>query len=319
MVKFERVKDPERVRNGDLLVFPAGATRLRLKLSTWSRLGLSMGETGRSDNSAATVTPWLCTDFGKHRAFMLCDVCDKSMPSSDELLLTLDATNIGRPPPETPRYASASIVPFGPSKLGWNKWCACWNETAGNAVLNAVAAKLGANGALGQDSGGPDSYMTQVWDGERRLAGLGKDDDWDDTESWFPLADSGGSVDADSFDLPTIASWSGGYDAKDDRIRFHTGFVAKCAERGAVVLRPGDEFRSLVTDDCARWFCAELSRRFTRRAESGRHYLKGLAADIRRDAERARACSFAAYTHGRRGNALRRAVVDMLELKGVKA
>ena len=320
MVKFERVKDPERVKDGDLLVFPAGAARLNLKPSTWSGLGLSMGDTGRSDNSVATVASWLCTDFHTHRAFMLCNVSGKSMPSADDLLLTLDATSAGRPPPETPLYYSASIVPFGPSKLGWHKWCACWNEASGNAVFDALSGKLGAKGALERDNGGPDSYMTQVWDGDWRLAGLDKNDgDWDDADCWFPMVDSAGQTSADSFDLPTVASWCGGYNSKDDRIHFHSGFVAKCAERGAVVLRPDDGFRSLVTDDCVRWFCTELSRRFERRARSGRHYLKGLADDIRRDGERARACSFAAYTHGRRGNALRRAVVDMLELKGVKA
>ena len=33
--KFTRIMDPERVKDGDLLVFPAGETRLNLRPSTY--------------------------------------------------------------------------------------------------------------------------------------------------------------------------------------------------------------------------------------------------------------------------------------------
>lgn len=289
MVKFTRVLDPERVRDGDLLVFPAGAAKLNLKPSTFGDLGLSMGRTGRSDNSPETVAAWLSRPDAAARLFMVCDVSHKSAPRGDDLLLTMDAC-LERKIPEVPRVSTACLVPFGPKLWTWKRWAACWNETHGGAVTKELAALAGAGCALADTVGvEDDQYMNQVWNEDNDLNGLSGDPAGGETaEDWFPVRSGRDKVDPESFDVATLMAWDGKYGPKSGRIQFNAGFLSNLARRGARVLRPDGEFERLVTASVVSWYCHEMQARFLRRVSSGRAYLRGLAADIRRDAGRAR-------------------------------
>ena len=288
MVKFTRVLDPERVKDGDLLVFPAGETKLNLKPSTFGDLGLSIGRTCRSNNSPETVAAWLSRSDGAARLFMITNVSHRSAPQGDDLLLTMDAC-LERKTPEVPLVTSACLVPFGPRMWTWRKWAACWNQTHKGAVVSELAAKVGAEGALADTVGVKDDrYMNQVWDGDNNLSGLSGDPaDMEDAESRFPLQSGKDKVNLDSFDISTLMEWNGGWNSKSSRVRFGCGFLTNLEKRGAKVLRPDEEFKKLVTASVASWYCHEMQMRFVRRVFAGRTYLKGLLDDVRRDAKRA--------------------------------
>lgn len=290
MVKFTRVLDPERVKDGDLLVFPAGVTKLNLKPSTFGDLGLSMGRTSRSDNSPETIAAWLSRSDGAARLFMITDVTHRSAPQGDDLLLTMDAC-LERKIPEVPRVSTACLVPFGPKMWTWKKWAACWNQTHKGAVMSELTAKVGAEGALSVTSGvNDDQYMNQVWNEDADLSGLSDAPGrgFDAAEDWFPIRSGKDKVDLDSFDVSTLMEWTGRWGSKSSRVCFHCGFLTNLAKRGAKVLRPDEEFEKLVTASVASWYCHEMQMRFVRRVFAGRTYLKGLLDDVRRDAKRAR-------------------------------
>ena len=61
MEGFSRIKDPMRLKRGDILYFPPAARepRLSVGLSTFSRMGISIGETRRSANHVARVRKML--------------------------------------------------------------------------------------------------------------------------------------------------------------------------------------------------------------------------------------------------------------------
>lgn len=61
MEGFSRIKDPMRLKRGDILYFPPAARepRLAVGLSTFSKMGVSIGETRRSDNHVARVRKML--------------------------------------------------------------------------------------------------------------------------------------------------------------------------------------------------------------------------------------------------------------------
>lgn len=61
MEGFSRIKDPMRLKRGDILYFPPAARepRLAVGLSTFSKMGISIGETRRSDNHVARVRKML--------------------------------------------------------------------------------------------------------------------------------------------------------------------------------------------------------------------------------------------------------------------
>lgn len=289
MVKFTRVLDPERVKDGDLLVFPAGVTKLNLRPSTFADLGLSMGQTSRSYNSPETIAAWLSRSDGAARLFMITGVTHRSAPQGDDLLLTMDAC-LERKIPEVPRISSACLVPFGPRMWAWKKWAECWNRTHKDAVTSELIAKVGAEGALADTVGvEDDQYMNQVWNEDNDLNGLSGDlAGREAAEDWFPVRSGRDKVDLDSFDVSTLMEWPGKWGSKSSRIYFHFGFLTNLAVRGAKVLRPDEEFERLVTASVASWYCREMQKRFLRRVLAGRTYLKGLMADIRRDAARAR-------------------------------
>lgn len=61
MEGFSRIKDPMRLKRGDILYFPPAARepRLSVGLSTFSKMGISIGETRRSANHVARVRKML--------------------------------------------------------------------------------------------------------------------------------------------------------------------------------------------------------------------------------------------------------------------
>lgn len=287
--KFERVMDPEKARAGDFLLFPKGVRTLNLKPRTFAKYGLSVGDTCRSDNAWHIVRDWLSRRDLNARMFMVAGPQYRPAPSDEELMLSLDATVMGNR--EDPSIRIASLVPFGAAMWSMKQWAACWDDVHDGIVRKTLAGKMGADAALCNDQRHRDEYASQVWDTNDTLSGVPRVADVSD--DWFPTLGRGsGEIDESAFDLPTIAHWDGcGWGSKRSRILFKSGFLSKLASKGAQVLRPTAEFVSLVTDELVSWWCAELSCRFTQRANASRRFLDGLKADMKRD--RARSARYA--------------------------
>lgn len=276
---FDGVKDPERARCGDLLLLPAG--RLNLKPSTFAKMGLSIGDTNRSENDPKVVAKWLSKPGA--RLFMVCDTIYRMQPSDNDRLLTLDATPARTF--EDPLLRSGSLVPFGPGSWSAGQWMDAWDKAHDDALCEALAARMGDGGALRLK---PDGFATHVWDGEGWLSG---DPDINEcSENWFPTLSSDPSdhANADTYDVDTVADWNGDlWYAKQSRVRFRSGFLMNLVARGARMLRPTDEFVRLTTEHCVSMWCAEMASRFERRVKASMHFLEGLKANVRADRLRA--------------------------------
>lgn len=291
MVKFTRVKDPERAKDGDIVLFPAGERRLNVSARTFSKMGLSVGGTSRSDNSRVTVAKWLVRKDMAARAFMLCDASYRSAPSEDTLLLGMDA--VTKRAEEDPEISVASIVPFGPKLWTMREWAGCWNATYDGAVQKRLLETMGLAGSLrSEHTRGPksddDLYASQVWDGLRqcsmRPAGT------DDADAFFPTRE-GEEPDMGTYACKTLMAWDGEdvYGEKEQRIRFRSGFLTELAKRGAIVLRPTQQFVDDMTGRIAGWASAKLAQRFYDRIQASRRYMKGLMKDVKRDIVRIKA------------------------------
>jgi hypothetical protein len=257
-------------------------------------MGLSMGYTQRSSNSTGTVAEWFVRKDLKARAFMVCSVSYiRCVLSENERLLGMDA--VTKQAEKDPKILSASIVPFGPRLWTMKRWAGCWNKTHDGAVVRRLLETMGSAGALRlKCTRGPksdeDLYANQVWDGLRQCSG--RPDSADDADTHFP-ARLDAEPDMDTYGIDTLMAWNGGSDygcyGKEQRIRFRTGFLTELAERGAVVLRPTQQFVDDMTGQVARWVSDQLAQRFSDRIQASRRYMKGLMTDVKRDIARLKA------------------------------
>ncbi len=290
MVRFTRVKDPERAKDGDIVLFPAGERRLNVSAPTFAKMGLSVGGTSRSDNSCETVRRWLVRKDMAARAFMVCGASYRSAPSENELLLGMDA--VAKRAEEDPEVRTASIVPFGPKLWTMREWAGCWNETHDGAVQKRLLETMGLAGTLRfEHTRGPksadDLYASQVWDGLKLCTGL--PEGTDEADTYFPTRQDE-KPDTDTYGSETLMAWDGcGWNEKEQRIRFSGGFLTELAKRGAVVLRPTQQFADDMTGRIAGWASAKLAQRFFDRIQASRRYMKGLMADVKRDITRLKA------------------------------
>lgn len=290
MVKFTRVKDPERAKYGDIVLFPAGERRLNVSARTFSDMGLSMGNTFRSDNYPETVNRWLVRKDLVARAFMVCGASYMCAPSENERLLGIDA--VTKRTEEDPEVLMASVVPFGPRRWSMKRWAGCWNEVHDGAVQRRLLETMGSTGILRlehtrEPESGEDLYANQVWDGLRLCSG--RPDMTEDADAYFPTRmDTVPGI--NTYYVETLMAWDGcRLDKKDQRIRFRSGFLTELAKRGAIVLRPTQQFTDDMTGQVTRWVSDQLAQRFFDRIQASRRYMKGLMTDVKRDVTRLKA------------------------------
>ena len=79
MAMLTRIKDPLRLKEGDIVILPAdysGRRRLKthLSLNTLGKLGLSIGDTSRSTNRTSVVREWLSDKPDETRYFVITNV-----------------------------------------------------------------------------------------------------------------------------------------------------------------------------------------------------------------------------------------------------
>ena len=291
--EFTRVKDPERLKEGDLLVVPAAPKPL--SLGTLSRCGMSVGFTCRSRNSATLVSHWLAGARPEPRVFLAAGVSHHPRESEEQLLLGLDA--VMARDPEDPRMYAASLVPFGPLAGGlewsWRQWAGCWNDVTGGAVAKRLAEFCGDDMVLRSEpdrNGAPagDLAASCAWD-NATVTGF---DHKDESDDWFPTVKRRRyRSDGESpFALRSLMDWdnNGCLSSKKTRMYVSGAFLVNLAKRGAYVLRPSEGFRDAVTTRIAGECMDELRRRFLDRIVSARKFAALLAADVRCDCARAK-------------------------------
>lgn len=321
MVKsFKEVMDLERAKIGDIVVFPGNERRLNLAASTFSRMGLSVGDLSRSVNDRNTVESWLVRRDSEPRAFLLAYADYGSTPTGDELLLGLGA--VSSLATEDPAISFGALVPFGPDRwpMKMKTWAACWDRVNAGAVRKKLLALMGSAGAIsdawssGPGRPGEDSWLDQAWNGSPRCVGwqgAKEHADW-----YFPrLGRSGKKVDADTYHLSSLMKWDGPSFHSRERIQFGSGFLKELAKRGAVAFRPDRRFVDAVTASVAQWACEQIAHRFAERVDAGTAYLKGLADDVRRDKGRVKAYLAASRKMAAGAKAALKAVEKLTEAK----
>ena len=281
--EFTRVKDPERLKEGDLLVVPAAPEPL--SLGTLSRCGMSIGFTGRSNNNVTLVSHWLAGTRPEPKVFLAAGVNHQARESEEQLLLGLDAVKARDP--EDPRIYAASLVPFGPLAGGlewsWRQWAGCWNDVTRGAVAKRLAEFCDDMVLRSEPDrkGAParDLAASCAWD-NAAVTGLDHENKSDD---WFPTSEN-------PFSLRSLMDWNNNecLSSKKTRMYVSGGFLVNLVKRGAYVLRPPEWFRDAVTTRIAGECMDELRRRFLDRIVSARKFAALLAADVRCDCARAK-------------------------------
>lgn len=291
--EFTRVKDPERLKEGDLLVVPAEPKPL--SLGTLSRCGMSIGFTRRSRNDATLVSHWLAGPRPEPKVFLAAGVNHRARESEEQLLLGLDAVKARDP--EDPRMYAASLVPFGPLagdlEWSWRQWAGCWNDVTRGAVAKRLAELCGDDMVLRSEPDGKgaparDLAASCAWDN----AAVTEFDHEAKSDDWFPTAGrrrywSGGE---NPFALRSLMDRdNNGYLSPEKTRMYVSGeFLVNLVKRGAYVLRPPEWFRDAVTTRIAGECMDELRRRFLDRIVSARKFAALLAADVRCDCARAK-------------------------------
>ena len=303
--KFARVMEPERAKDGDIVVLPAAERRLRLAPATWAGLGISVGDTNRSENSWETVRRWLPKDGTGPRAFILLRMDHFHQETYEEALLGNSATGVRAP--RDPELYAGSMVPLSACR-GWTPELAvaAVDDAYDDAVRKALA-RIGVKGLVADDASAsvPDVMSTLIYDADHEISGLtGDDAEWCASDR-YPMAGPGPGEPVLAPEMVPLALAAHWYPhSKDERLHFHKGFLTNVVDRGGLVLRPDGAFVSQLAESLAAWWADEISRRFKVRAEMDRRAAKAMAEAARRDAARTGAWSSLARGCRRRALAL---------------
>lgn len=319
--EFVRVKDPARTGAGDLLLLPASARGLNVGVKTLAKLGISIGDTCRSDNAGGLVDMWMAGSPARPRSrlFVVASVVKCAGPDEDDSrFLGLDAT-VRTAETEGPKIYRATLVPFSPTAPRWSfgQWAKCWDIATGGAVSRRLAELCGAGNALPElpsctaleaDRRFADAFASLVWDevgGEREEPLVSHSD------MWFPTIRPGREPGKTTYLLPSLAEWN--VNSKCERISLPVAALAGLVARGALVLRPSARFRSRVTDWCASWCAGQIAGRYESRAAKSGKFLDGLRVAIAADRGRARSVGRVSAKTGREAARVQASVDRLLE------
>lgn len=287
MVKFQKVKDLKRLRQGDIVVFPKGS-RLNLRPSTLCDLGLSIGETPRSDNDVEFVRRLITEWKPSERCLAFYAAAANPAYIRDERTIG-DLVGLGAHPaaePADPEIYGACLVPMDwarPGSPDMPRWVAAWDESsAPHRVTKTADAEL--KGVLSRNtaSEGPDGAANVAFDFPRPP----NDHDSDDQAGWrsfgyrwaLPLDGRGIA------DLTSLMAWS--RYPKQNRLYVHPKFLANAALRGAYGLRPSREWADAMDGLCLSWLYGQVAERYGERMRSSKFFSKLLSDAIAADRTR---------------------------------
>ena len=300
MEGFSRIKDPMRLKRGDILYFPPAASepRLAVGLSTFSKMGISIGETRRSDNHVARVRKmlvehpagrgfalmvgdtWLARSYrtGEERFINL--IGNDGESATDVLprvrMLTLHAVPVpGEEPDEYERDCMYRVLrdrALAHVKTLGVKWSEFFDNSVGGSnaekFLQCVFEESPDQAAAGALPGVPGT--TAGYDDPSAPA-----DDSSVEDLVLRYYGNGANSPGDIYD--------------DGFIRVRGKFPGECVKRGAVLVRPSER----VLDEMAKTLVApallECAGAWVKRLEFVRSFVEGLHREMVRAMARPKA------------------------------
>lgn len=296
MKYYEEIKDPTRVRVGDVIVIPASKAKgLALTPSALSRYGVSHGFTSRSENDSKSLTEMFTKPLseGKAIAFAVSGVRIPYDYRNRELCPFFDMDNgDSSSVPSERRVTRAELAPIPVGTVLNGGPISSSDDAAAAAVIVSpdttrlvakAAGRLSRVGAelrmkdLALTASGPDQSADDVATKIRDMLNFeGRAKRSGDSSHWMPRgmvprnSCSGAESELSGSDLfrktdqalSIIRGYRGGSDptilfGRRDTVTLTADALSLLARRGAVFLRPTERMRDTVLDRLLQWVSVE--------------------------------------------------------------
>ena len=300
MEGFSRIKDPMRLKRGDILYFPPAARepRLSVGLSTFSKMGISIGETRRSDNHVARVRKMLVEHpAGRGFALMVGDTwLARSYRTGEERFLSLIGNDGESATDVLPRVRMMTLhaVPV-PGEEPDEYECDCMYRVLRDRALAHVKT-LGVKWSEFFDnsigSANAERFLQCVFEASPDQAAAGALPDVPSTTAGYD--DPSAPADESKVEALVSEYYGDGVNSPGDIydsgfIRVRGKFPGECVKRGAVLVRPSER----VLDEMAKTLVApalrECAGAWVKRIGFVRSFVEGLHREMVRAMARPKA------------------------------
>lgn len=295
MEGFSRIKDPMRLKRGDILYFPPRdrEPKLALSLATFAKMGISMGNTRRAMNSIDRVKKMLIEHPGQRGfALMVGKVWGIRTWTAGERkfinLINNDGSAASNIVPKVRQLALHAIPVPGEAPDGYERSC-MWKALS--TVAQKYVETLGVTWDIFKnDSSGlyADRYLNCVFSGspnESERNGLPDVPctDRDEIPSRTADGDHVSSI---------LGDWYGsdfvdGYNNYDPTVIIAAGrFVSECVRRGAILVRPSEHFLDLMARQLVSPAMTGWAYLWTRRLTFVAQFVANLNIEVKRAEKR---------------------------------
>lgn len=296
---YEKIKDPTRVRAGDVVVIPASKAKgLALTPSALSRYGVSHGFTSRSQNNTGVLTEMFTKPLseGKTIAFVISETTTPYVFDNDNTKMRsffdVDNKDLSSVPPEQ-RVVSAGLVPINVSTVLNGEPLTSKEDTAAAAFLASPdTSRLVSKAAsrlilIDADLCMKDLVLKDCYSGfsvdeiaeniRNILNREGRVEKSEDSSGYLPsnaIIDNfnmkdvlTGSRLAQKMDktLSLIYGYRSGKDSyvtlgRRNKITLTTDALQLLAKKGAVFLRPTERMRNTILDRLLQWISEQMRK-----------------------------------------------------------
>ena len=300
MEGFSRIKDPMRLKRGDILYFPPAdrEPRLAVGLSTFSKMGISIGETRRSDNHVSRVRKMLVEHpAGRGFALMVGDTwLTRSYRTGEERFINLIGNDGESATDVLPRVRMMTLhaVPVpGEEPDGYE--CECMYRVLRDRALahvKSLGVKWGEffDGSI--SGANAERFLQSVFDGSPDRAAADALPDVPDTLAGYE--DPSAPADGSNVEDLVIRYYGNGDNAPGDVfdhcfIRVRGKFPGECVKRGAVLVRPSERVLDTMAMTLVAPALRECAGAWVKRIEFVRSFAEGLHREMGRAMARPKA------------------------------
>ena len=300
MEGFSRIKDPMRLKRGDILYFPPAARepRLSVGLSTFSKMGISIGETRRSDNHVARVRKMLVEHpAGRGFALMVGDTwLARSYRTGEERFLGLIGNDGESATDVLPRVRMMTLhaVPVpGEEPDGYE--CESMYRVLRDRALahvKSLGVKWGEFFDGSVSGANAERFLQSVFDGSPDRAAADALPDVPGTLAGYE--DPSAPADGSNVEGLVRRYYGSGVNAPGDIydhgfIRVRGKFPGECVKRGAVLVRPSERVLDTMAMTLVAPALRECAGAWVKRIEFVRSFAEGLHREMGRAMARPKA------------------------------
>ena len=300
MEGFSRIKDPMRLKRGDILYFPPAARepRLSVGLSTFSKMGISIGETRRSDNHVARVRKMLVEHpAGRGFALMVGDTwLTRSYRTGEERFLGLIGNDGESATDVLPRVRMMTLhaVPVpGEEPDGYE--CESMYRVLRDRALahvKSLGVKWGEFFDGSVSGANAERFLQSVFDGSPDRAAADALPDVPGTLAGYE--DPSAPADGSNVEGLVRRYYGSGVNAPGDIydhgfIRVRGKFPGECVKRGAVLVRPSERVLDTMAMALVAPALRECAGAWVKRIEFVRSFAEGLHREMGRAMARPKA------------------------------